>query len=809
MAGKNIKGITIKIDGDTTNLGKALKDVDQQVYGLNNDLKALNQALKLDPKNTELLAQKQDVLARNIAETKNRLQTLVEAQRQMGDYNSLTDEQKKSYNQLSLEIAKSENALKEMNKELKESSGIDLGKLKDGLKKVGDVALNVTKQVAKFGAAAGGALAGVVAAGVKSYASLEQNIGGIETLFGNGGLSVEEYAKKVGKSTKDVQGEYDKLTKAQELAMTKAAQGYESAGLSANEYMETITSFAASLKQSMKNADPSDIVKAADQAVIDMSDNANKMGTDMSAIQNAYQGFAKQNYTMLDNLKLGYGGTKTEMQRLLKDAEKFSGVKYDINNLNDVYSAIHVVQEELGIAGTTADEAATTISGSANAMKAAFDNFINGSGSPEQLAKSVTTFLTNIGNVIAQLAPSILSGIVQLIQTLIPQVATLLAGLLPQLVTAVQNLISQLVNLIVSNQEQIANFVTSLINQVIQALATILPVLLQGVMATFTAVLNGLAAAIPQIVPVIMEAINTIIFVLIENFPALLEAAITLLMALVEAIPTIIDALIDAIPMIIDCIIDTLLKDGPTMLATAYKLLFEIIKAIPHIMISLATAIPKIVVQIAQSLWAKRGDILKTGKDLLIKLKDGIVEKVPELLEKAKEIPGKIKDKIKEGLEKIKDVGKDLMNGLWEGIQDKWNGIKDKVESLGKGIVKKFKSVFGIKSPSKVFKNEIGHWMAAGIEEGFIDTMDKATTEMTKSIPIDALVNDVNGAMKGLTRGMQNSINPQINPNISLEQNYKQMAEAMKEALDGTEVTLDDREVGRIVTKTITEEIFN
>lgn len=782
MAGKNISGITIKINGDTTNLGKALKDVDQQVYGLNNDLKALNQALKLDPKNTELLAQKQDVLARNIAESKNRLQTLAEAQRQMGDYNSLTDEQKKNYNQLSLEIAKSENALKEMNKELKESSGIDLSKLKDGLKKVGDVALNVTKQVAKFGAAAGGALAGLVAAGVKSYAQLEQSAGGVDALFGESADIIKE----------------------------KAANAFQSAGLSANEYMEQATSFSAKLIKDT-GGDTEKVAKLVDTAITDMSDNANRFGTDIGSIQKAYEGLSKGNATMLDNLKIGYGGTKTEMLQLAKD---MGVIDKNVKSFNDVsfedaIMAIHKVQENLGIAGTTADEAATTISGSAASMKAAFDNFLNGSGSPEQLAQSVTTFLTNIGKTIAQLAPSILSGIVQLIQTLIPQVATLLAGLLPQLVTAVQNLLSQLVNMIVSNQEQIATFVTSIINQIIQFLATGLPVLLQGVMAAFTAILNGLSAAIPEIIPVIMEAINTIIFVLIENLPALLEAAITLLMALVEAIPFIIDALIDAIPLIIDCIIDTLLNNGPQLFKAAFKLLYEIIKAIPQILISLATAIPKIVIQIAQSLWSKKGEILQTGKDLLIKLKDGIVEKVPELLEKAKEIPGKIKDKITEGLEKIKSVGKDLMQGLWDGIKEKWEGIKDKVESLGKGIVKKFKSVFGIKSPSKVFKNEIGHWMAAGVEEGFIDTMDKATTEMTKSIPIDALVNDVNGAMKGLTRGMQNSINPQINPNISLEQNYKQMAEAMKEALDGTEVTLDDREVGRIVTKTITEEIFN
>lgn len=268
---RSIKGITIEIGGNTTKLEEALKGVNKQVYSLNTDLKNLNQALKLDPKNTELLAQKHDVLKRNIEATTEKLNTLKEAQRQMGDYNKLTDEQKTSYNKLSGEIAKSENALKGMNKELKESSKIDLGKLKDGLKKVGEVALDVSKKMLQVSAAVGTALAGFVAAGVKSYAELEQNLGGVETLFGDNANKVVENAKNAWKT----------------------------AGVSANEYMADVTSFSASLLQSL-GGDTAKAADVADMAFRDMSDNANKFGTDMQSIQNAYQGFAKQNYTMLD-----------------------------------------------------------------------------------------------------------------------------------------------------------------------------------------------------------------------------------------------------------------------------------------------------------------------------------------------------------------------------------------------------------------------------------------------------------------------------------------------------------------------------
>ena len=808
MAGKNIKGITIKIGGETTELQKALSSVDKQVYGLNSDLKALNQALKLDPKNTELLAQKQDVLARNIAATKDRLETLKEAQRQMGDYNKLTDEQKESYNQLSLEIAKSEKALNDMNKELKATSGIDMSKLKDGLKKVGDVALEVSKKLMQVTAAVGGALAGVVAAGVKSYASLEQNIGGIQTLFGNGGTTVEEYAEKVGKSVGEVEKEWQSLEDAQNLAMENAGKAYKTAGLSANEYMETVTSFSASLKQSMKDTDPSAIVEAANQAVIDMSDNANKMGTDMSAIQSAYAGFAKQNYSMLDNLKLGYGGSKTEMERLLADAEKISGIKYDISNLNDVYSAIHVVQTELGITGTTAEEAEETISGSAASMKAAFDNFINGSGSPEQLADAVTTMLKNVGKAIAKLAPSILSGIVTLIQQLLPQVVQLLTSLIPQLLTAITNMINTLLQMILQNTSQIAATITNLINLIIQFITTNLPLLLQAGITILLTLVDGIVGAIPTLAEALPEIITTIINVLIENIPTVLEAAIELLMALVEAIPVIIEALVDALPTIIDTIITTLLDNLPMLLEACIKLFMALVEAIPQVVIQLVKVLPTVVTSTVKTLWDNRGKILEAGKKMLLNIRDGIVNNLHELTTKVKEIPGKVKDWIGEGLQKLHDVGDNFVKGIWQGISDGLGWIKNKLKEWVGNVVDFCKKILGIKSPSKVMADQVGKFMAEGIGEGFDDEMTDVEKDMAKAIPIDQLVADVNNAMRGLNYGIQNSVNPQINPNITMDQNYQMMAAAVKEALDGTEVMLDDHEVGKIVTKTITEEIY-
>lgn len=337
----------------------------------------------------------------------------------------------------------------------------------NGVKALGSTLGSVASGGLKiFATGVGAAATGVAALGtaaVKSYADYEQLVGGIETLFGADGSSVEEYTDKVGKSVSDVQEEYNSLMEAQTLALDNANNAYKTAGLSANEYMETVTGFAASLKQSTANE--VEAAEAANQAVIDMSDNANKMGTSMESIQNAYQGFAKQNYTMLDNLKLGYGGTKEEMQRLLEDAEKLTGIKYDINNLSDVYSAIHVIQTELGITGTTAKEASTTISGSLNAMKASWSNLVTGIADDSQdfdalvdnfvesavtvaenLLPRVETAITGIGNLIEKLLPVIVDKIPEIINDVLPDLIQSGTNMISSLVTGVQQNLPQIMS---------------------------------------------------------------------------------------------------------------------------------------------------------------------------------------------------------------------------------------------------------------------------------------------------------------------------------------------------------------------------
>lgn len=352
------------------------------------------------------------------------------------------------------------------------------GKIGSGIVSASKKALGALKNLAVAG---GAAISGMVGFAVNGYADYEQLVGGVETLFGAGGDSIEDYAKSVGKSVDSVKGDYDKLMEAQSIVMKNANDAYKTAGLSANNYMETVTGFAASLKQSL-GGDTVKAAKKADVALTDMADNSNKMGTDMEAIQNAYSGFAKQNYTMLDNLKLGYGGTKEEMERLLKDAQKLTGQKYDLSSYADIVDAIHAVQTELGITGTTAKEAATTIQGSVNAMKSAWSNFVAGMADPDQDS--------------SQLVNNLVNSVVTAVKNIVPRIAVAV----PRLAEGLRGIFSQLFTLAMQNINvlgPLAPVVQSIVGVFNQLKAKITAVAADNEkMAALRGIFNGIKTAI-------------------------------------------------------------------------------------------------------------------------------------------------------------------------------------------------------------------------------------------------------------------------------------------------------------------------
>lgn len=343
-------------------------------------------------------------------------------------------------------------SVKNMNESMKDATN-SASKMSSVMKGIGSSAIKVGKGLAVAGAAAATAVTALVSKSVGAFADYEQLTGGVETLFGAGGRSVEEYAQSVGKSVSDIQGKYDSLMSAQNVVLENANKAYMTAGMSANEYMDTVTGFSASLISSL-GGDTNKAADYANSALVDMSDNANKMGTDMESIKNAYQGFAKQNYTMLDNLKLGYGGTQEEMKRLLSDAEKLTGQRYDISSFADITQAIHAIQTQMDITGTTAKEASTTISGSWGSLKAAFENTLVGlttggemfDQSLDALVDSAKTFGQNVIPAIT----GALSGVGSLIESLAPvivaELPSMVSDILPHLVSATKSLVTGLIS---------------------------------------------------------------------------------------------------------------------------------------------------------------------------------------------------------------------------------------------------------------------------------------------------------------------------------------------------------------------------
>lgn len=340
----------------------------------------------------------------------------------------------------------------------------------------------------------------IISDSINMGGALQQSLGGVETLFKDSADTVKEYA----------------------------AQAYRTVGLSANDYMEQTTSFAASLLSSVSQ-DTDAAAQLANMAMVDMADNANKMGTDMQDIQNAYQGFAKQNYTMLDNLKLGYGGTQAEMQRMLNDATKISGVKYDLGNLADMYSAIHIIQQEMDITGTTAREAATTLTGSFAAMKAAAENVMGNwsTGADlteplQALADTAQTFLVDnllpmIGNVLAGIPEIVYSLVPELLQTGTELLSSLAQGFTEGIPEFFSTALPQLLAFTDQLRDNAASFVDAGLNLITQ-------------------LLNGLIAGLPDLIAYVPDIIINICGIINDNMPKILGEGVAIIVQLVVGI---------------------------------------------------------------------------------------------------------------------------------------------------------------------------------------------------------------------------------------------------------------------------------
>lgn len=861
---KGLKGITVVIDGKTDGLNKALEKTNSESRSLTTELKGVNSLLKFDPKNTELLAQKQIVLSQSIEQTENKLKTLILAQKQMQEAGKNADNSEE-YRDLQREIIKTQQSLKGFNTQLKntqaqqkqaareaETLGQKIykiashipgvkkiasgfvqvkGKIKEAVKEsktiqsIGPIVENVKDGIEAFKNAhpqvrkvadefkrlkerirevkeelpetknlwekvgntlqtvgkggfkvlettIGGTMkafaafsttvltagAAAIKKAIGGYGDYEQLVGGVETLFGAGGQSINEYAKSVGKTTQEVKKEYDNLLSAQEIVLKNADNAYKTAGLSANDYMETVTGFSAALINSL-DGDTKAAAQKADMAITDMADNANKMGSDISSIQNAYQGFAKQNYTMLDNLKIGYGGTKEEMQRLLDDATKLSNVEYDISSYADIVDAIHIIQTEMGITGTTAKEASETIQGSANATKSAFDNLMTGLANEDadldslinNMTESVLTLADNVIPRVIETVPRMISTIPKLINGLISTFKELsgqLGGALTdQILPALQQAFFTLIKAVTSSLPtllpeilkagiQLFGGLLQGLNEIIPQMSAILPDIIRTITQTITEnlpqlvtagamvlvnLISGLTQTLPTLIETVIELIPVIVQAIMDNLPLIIDAGLTLLLSLASGIVQAIPQLIEMLPIIINTIVTTIVTMLPQIIETGIQLLNSLITGILQAIPLLIAMLPEIISSTINTIVANLPKIIQTGIELLGALISGIIQAIPALVAALPQIFTAIFDAF--GKVNWAELGINIISGVINGVKSMMGNLLDVFADMANSALDKVKETLGIASPSKVMRDQVGKMIPAGIAVGVEDGM--------------------------------------------------------------------------------------
>jgi len=665
-------GLKIGVEGEKE-FKKALSDINQTFKVLGSEMKLVSSEFDKQDKSVAAVAARNEVLNKAIDAQKDKISTLESALKNAADSFGENDRRTQNWaiqlnnakaelNGMERELDNSADAADDLGDELKETGG-EAESSGGKFEKLGSVLKGVGAAMGAVALAAGAAALKLGKEVISAYADFEQLVGGVDTLFGDASQTVQNYA----------------------------ANAFKTAGMSANEYMETVTGFSASLIQSL-GGDTAKAAEVADMAITDMADNANKMGTDLSAIQTAYQGFAKQNYTMLDNLKLGYGGTKSEMERLLADAEKISGIKYDLSSFSDLTEAIHVIQTEMGITGTTSKEATETISGSMAGMKSAIDNLMAGLGNADADIEML------IGNVVEAFG--------HVVDNVVPVIENIVKALPPAL------------------------------DGILRAIGDLLPTLLSTVVALFTQVLETLLSLLPELIPAAVDAVLTIVGALIDNLPLLIDAAVQLITALVmglgSALPELIPAAVEAIITIVQGLLDSM----DQILEAAFAIIQGLAEGLLNALPELIDALPEIIMTIIDFITDNLPLILEMGIELTVQLAFGLIKAIPQLVARLPEIVAAIVTGLGKAVGAVFEIGRNIVTGLWEGIKSLGSWIADKVSGFFSGIVDGAKSLLGIHSPSTVFAG-IGENMGLGIGMGFTDAMRGVEKDIAGAIPTD------------------------------------------------------------------------
>lgn len=530
------------------------------------------------------------------------------------------------------------------------------------------------------GVVAAAGIGKAISSAITEGANLEQSFGGLDTIYGDASEAAKNYAAEAAK-----------------------------AGISANDYAEQAVSFGASLKQAF-GGDTTQAVEAANTAILDMTDNAAKMGTDIESIQNAYAGFAKQNYTMLDNLKLGYGGTKTEMERLLADAQELTGVEYDIDNLGDVYEAIHVIQGELGLTGVAADEAATTISGSAGAMKAAFANVLGNLALGEDIRPALDGLLEATDTFIFDNLLPAFGNIV----TALPEVFSGILDHVPDILTSVQGVIDPIITMIMETDW--LGMISGVIETILTAITENAPSMLEGGVELITNLANGMLENAPSVITGIGGIISQVLSFIVTNLPTFLQKGIELIGNIATGIWNNLPAIISAIAGVVSQIISDLAASLPDMLSKGMEILSNVANGIlnnlPEILSAAAEALAEFLTGVGNAL----PDVLAKGGEIIAQLVEGIVSAIGSVASAAGQVISSAVNAFSQY--DWASIGSNIVSGIVSGITSAAGALWSSLSQLASDALAAAKSKLEISSPSKVFAREVGRYIPEGIALG-------------------------------------------------------------------------------------------
>ena len=752
MASKSFGG-SVKLTGESE-YQKALRGISDNLKVLNSEMKVVTSQYDKNDNSSQKLKATSEVLNKKIDEQKAKITVLKSALAQAEAETGKNSDTTKKW-QVQLNSAEAE--LNDMNKELKDQHG-NLDKSGEKALKLGDIIkgnlisegiISGIKGLGKAIGAVGSAFIDVGKQAVQSYAQYEQLVGGVDTLFGESSKKVQEYA----------------------------SNAFKTSGMLANQYMETVTSFSASLIQSL-DGDTEKASEVANRAIIDMSDNANKMGTDISMIQNAYQGFAKQNYTMLDNLKLGYGGNKTEMERLIADASKMTDVQKELGitvaegdmSFAKIANAISVVQKNMGLMGTTALEASGTIQGSTGSMKSAWENLVTG------IADDNADFETLVDNLVVSIVGK--DGEGGFLNNMLPRIQTALNGIVKMVVSLTDSLLPQIT---VIGMELITNLASSITEN--------LPALLESAEQILNTLIDGVLTILPQLIPMVMQILGTLATTLLANLPMIIDVGVQVLVSLIQGITNMLPTLIPTIVSAVVLMVETLINNIDLIIDAGINIILALADGLIYALPDLIDKAPVIITKLVNAIVTNFPKIVTMAGELIGKMASGLIVAIPRLLTAIPEIIAQLVSGFFRFKWEVSNIGGNLVSGIWEGISGSLGWIKEKISGWIGNVTNFIKRMFGINSPSKLFKEQIGTNLALGIGEGFSDTMADVSMDMQNAIPTE--------------------FDTGVNMNTSSSSyNYDYLVGAFKEALKDVKVVMNNREMGAFVVRTVEREVF-